>query len=90
MVSRMFLVASASVLPWDQQPGSPGTQTAYPSSVCLSATVYFIVCIQSIGYFCTAIRSRHVVILVQYGLERHGSQGLRQPSGSLTFLSNRL
>ena len=38
----MFNNASSAVAPCDQQPGSPGQETLYPSSVCVKATGYFI------------------------------------------------
>jgi len=43
MASWMFSIASASVLPCDQQPGSPGTETLTPSSEWCRAILYFIV-----------------------------------------------
>jgi len=42
IASRMFAKASSSVAPCDQQPGSPGQETLYPSSVRIKATGYFI------------------------------------------------
>jgi hypothetical protein len=41
MASRIFSNASCSVAPWDQQPGSPGTETLTPSSERCNATLYF-------------------------------------------------
>jgi hypothetical protein len=35
-------MASYSVVPWDQQPGRPGTETAKPSSDFCKAIRYFI------------------------------------------------
>jgi hypothetical protein len=34
IASRTLERASASVAPWDQQPGRPGTETLYPSLEC--------------------------------------------------------
>ena len=42
MASLMHANVSSSVAPCDQQPGSPGRETLYPSSVCVKATGYFI------------------------------------------------
>jgi hypothetical protein len=39
----MFWRASSSVMPCDQQPGNPGTDTLYPSSVLSNAILYLIV-----------------------------------------------
>ncbi len=39
MASRMLSSASASVAPWDQQPGNPGHETAKPSSEASKATL---------------------------------------------------
>ena len=40
MASRMLSRASASVAPWDQQPGNPGHETEKPSSDASKATLY--------------------------------------------------
>src|SRR6516165_1665462 len=42
MASAIFASASASVSPWEWQPGRPGTETANPSSDSSIRTVYFI------------------------------------------------
>ena len=42
IASRIFSRASSSVAPCDQQPGSPGQETEYPSSVARRDTGYFI------------------------------------------------
>ena len=40
MASWIFSSASASVTPCDQQPGSPGQATLYPSSDCCKTILY--------------------------------------------------
>src|SRR5262245_40715490 len=40
IASRIFSRASSSVAPCDQQPGRPGTETLYPSSVLSKAILY--------------------------------------------------
>ena len=42
MAASMFSIASASVCPWDQQPGRPGTDTLQPSSDLRRAIRYLI------------------------------------------------
>lgn len=42
MASLMFSMASDSVRPWDQHPGSPGQETLTPSSVWVNTILYLI------------------------------------------------
>ena len=42
IASWMFSRTSSSVAPCDQQPGNPGTEAQYPSSVLDSAILYLI------------------------------------------------
>src|SRR5438477_11657819 len=42
MAERMFSSAQASIWPYDQQPGSPGTEAATPYSDRCRITLYFI------------------------------------------------
>src|SRR5918993_3108387 len=44
MASLIFSITSSSVLPCDQHPGSPGTDTLKPSSDCCSAILYLMLC----------------------------------------------
>jgi hypothetical protein len=41
IASWMFVRASASDFPWDQHPGSAGTETLKPSEVLRTVTSYF-------------------------------------------------
>ena len=64
----MFLRASCSVSPWDQQPGRPGTETLYPSSLSFSAILYFIVVTSLHRDFLPASWSHYTPSMVEVGI----------------------